>query len=559
MACQACAQPALSTAIKYDCRAHCCSSACGQAIYGGIRRRADGHYRVATASLLGSAIVAHQPHLADRRSFTLPSHVMPALVGALQRIGPQMKRGADAAELPESEQAAAPATNQANLLLDRLPAEVWTEVLSLLGRSDQRSFAAASQEAAVLARTDEAQIAAMRRDMTMHQAAAEYIATVLAADDGSRSAEEAAHRQRLLRRAHPNVALVALTMALALDTSTLITLRRFIDRIGNYSDAPAFLRAIDTLRTHAGRQGSALYTELLMLPTGERIMIGAIEVALQLQHDYSRIDNYFLGVLLPVLRQLPTPTRVEQPGCIGLFDYLSHPSIGNASRHRLSAVGPVMPSLIQRGVDLTRPETAAALIECSVFDTMALNRTFLMYSAIALNAPPTGRFKTPLIHSLESSVLCQAVVELLESRNQLRALLLAPADPLDPLQETVMFAAAAHWHQSVDPAHTARHDSKWPRTIATTMRDFVVPAARRFMAANPGAPSPFLVRNSAGFTPLMEYILHAWSAGRIIVDDTWDTGVSKIFQTNTVLYFWAGDIVLVFFGSEKTNTVIKTI
>jgi len=530
MSCQACTQPALSAAIKYGCRAHCCSPACGHAIYEGIRQRSNGHYRVATTSLLGTAIVAHQPHLAGRRSFTLPPHVMPALIGALQQVGPQMKRGADDAELPESEQAAAPVTNQGNLLLDRLPAEVWMTVLSSLGRSDLRSFAAASQEAAMLARTDEAQAAAMQRDMPMRQAAAEYIATVLAVGDGSRTAEAATDRQRLLRRAHPNVALVALTLALALDAWTMRALRRYVNPIVEDQNAPAYLRAIDTLRTHADRQGSALYTEPLMLPAGERIMVGAIEVSLYAEQFDSHSTNYFIPTLLVQLRLSPTPTQVEQPGCIGVFDYLCHPSVCNhiSSRRVLLDI----PPLIQRGVVLARPETAAALILCvyMVFDARAVNRQFLMSPAIMLNAPPTGRFKTPLVHALENDTVCEAVVQLLEARNQLSSLLLTPADPLDPLQETVMFAAAAHWHESVDPAHTVRSTSKWRRTISDNMKDFVVPAARRFMAANPGAPSPFLVRNSAGFTPLMEYILHAWDAGRIIVDDTWNDGIWGIFE-----------------------------
>jgi len=505
MACQACERPAQLVVSKHDCHTRCCSSACGQALYAGIRRRVDGNYRVSIASPLGAAIVAkHQP-LAQHRSLTLPKHTLATLIGALQYIGPPIKRTAASADLAESSQAAAP--NQNNWLLDRLPPELWTTILgSLDERRDLRSFAAASSEAAMLARTETVQVANVRRNLTLFQAILTYSISIMMPD------ADAPSRQRILRMAYPDVALMALTTLLALDLSTIEIIARKTRRF----DARQYFAAIDTLREHANRCGPALFTRPLRLESGERIMLGAIRASLLIMNAMdifvSPVANAYWKALNGYLGEFANTIQLETPDCIGVYAYIAHESLTNFDRLPRGQVAVELKFIDQyahRGLNLRRPETAAAILAVTpdIWYPMDTVKTFRDYPAIALNAPPTGKFGLALglhIPTIDDFSVCAKIVKLLRKRGQLEAMLLRPIDPADPNRDTLLFAA-----RNV-PIPDDHHDldTIWP---LKNMHEIVVPAASHFMRTHPNAPSPFLVRDAAGMTPLMVYMQRGYT------------------------------------------------
>lgn len=505
MACQACERPAQLVVSKHDCHTRCCSSACGQALYAGIRRRVDGLYRVSTASPLGAAIVAkHQP-LAQHRSLTLPKHTLATLIGALQYIGPPIKRTAASADLAESSQAAAP--NQNNWLLDRLPPELWTTILgSLDERRDLRSFAAASSEAAMLARTDTVQVINVRRNLTLFQAVLTYSVSIMMPD------ADTPNRQRILRMAYPDVALVALTTLLVLDLSTM----EIVARKTGHFDARQYFAAVDTLREHTNRCGPALFTQPLQLESGERVMVGSIMISLAIMAGmgifsspiagaYGRAWDQYMGEMLDT-------ARLESPDCIGVYAYMAHESLTNFDRVPRGQVAVQLVNIdkyVERGLNLRRPETAVAILAVTpeIWHPIATIKTFRDYPAIALNTPSTGKFGLALglhIPTIDDFSTCDKIVKLLHKRGQLEAMLLQPIDPVDPNRDTLLFAA-----RDV-PIPDDHHDldTIWP---LKNMHEIVVPAASRFMRTHPNAPSPFLVRDAAGMTPLMVYMQRGYT------------------------------------------------
>jgi hypothetical protein len=330
-----------------------------------------------------------------------------------------------------------------------------------------RSFAAASQEAAMLARTETVQVANARRNLTLRRAALEYAVSVMT--EPANGAEATATRQRVLRVAFPEAARVALTILLTLDMSTIEALARR----ANAYNVDVYFSAIDTLRAHADRNGPALFTRPLLLETGEPIMLGAIHVSLAAMNTLgvfaSPLMQRFWLHWLALAGDAVDSMHVERHNCIGLFAYMAGESLSNLERLpdvRPSLALPPIIEMVARGLDLRRPGTAAAILTSNdIWHEASVIDVFRRHAAIALNS------------------------------NDVMALAFMLLTPAGERQETLLFAGRV-----IDDDDDTNY--QW---LHEHLRDTVVPAAARLVRANPDAPSPFLVRNAAGQTPFMVY------------------------------------------------------
>jgi hypothetical protein len=475
MSCQACERPAAHIARTHGCAAHCCSPACAHALYAGITALpGNTHYAVSAASPLGRAV--------NRGNLVVPQSTLATLIGALQRVGPQMKRGADAAELDASTQAAAPVPVDWTVAL---PADAWGEILRRLERTDLANFGAINTRTAALAQADPAQVALRRRELTNREAAARY-ANPYTSDE----------ERRLLRRAFDHVAEMALALLLVLDLELL-------DRLNFSRDFDLYEKRLRELLVETERNGPAIFVRPLHYPTTPnpnhgrsgapiRVMVGAINFWL----GYYMVDFQSVAArqLLRIRRNhvaLFDSIR-ETPESDSLFAFLNTDIPGNQD----GLPWEIVRDSLGGGVDPRRPDAGAAL--CQMDFSFRANPRFVEFlrdNNVVLDSPPNELGFRPINYALINDNL-EWVIQTLELQGRLYDVLAErTATQKGPqwLREPIMFGA-------LEFVAGQRVSSSLIMQIAR----LIVPAADRLKKQ--GYPSLFLQRNQAGLTPLAAYL-----------------------------------------------------
>lgn len=483
MSCQACERPAAHIARTHGCAAHCCSPACAHAIYAGITALpGNTHYAVSAASPLGRAI--------NRGNLVVPQSTLATLIGALQRIGPQMKRGADAAELDASTQAAAPVPVDWTVAL---PADAWGEILKRLERADLSTFGGINPRATALTQLDSVQMALLQRELTDYTAAVRYANPHT--DD---------EQLRHLRHAFPGVAEMALALLLELDLELM-------DRLNFSRDIASYDKRLRDLLIETERNGPAIFVQPLLFPShgfnwhGDtrqtcRVMPGLINQLLR-----ENLIMYRSQIARQLLQMRKTrvslvATIVETPESDSFFK--CYTTLAPA----MQGVGMIatLQALGAAGVDLSRPDIGANCLRSPV-DTDIKYRNlaeFIRGNNIAINTPPDENGFRPISYALLYTNL-ETAIQILAERGQLYSVLAETPNTQRGapwLREPFLFAGVP----SLSGLQRDEFNINIAYHIMELIGKYAVTAAQQLKRQ--GYPSLFLQRNRAGLTPLAAYL-----------------------------------------------------
>ena len=219
MHCQACAAPAVHMTRRHAVSARVCSAACSHELLSGIAPAKHDNNLICIngASPIGQVIAANTN--VRRAEYVLVAGIVDRISASMQRIGPQQKRSADTAELPESAQSVAPippalpaasvaaaasaptpASSSSALTSDfnwvsSLPTDAWGIILGMLTPSELGTFGSAGTQTAAIVRRDDVQQRMIQHNVSARRAIKLYM-------NPNTSSEQLKH----LRKAFPHIA-----------------------------------------------------------------------------------------------------------------------------------------------------------------------------------------------------------------------------------------------------------------------------------------------------------------------------------------------------------------
>lgn len=481
MQCSACTATAAQVAKRHGVCVRVCSEQCGRQLLAGIGRgHTDGIVHVASHSPIGRVIAAKTG--LKQAAFALPDHVVSRIGAAMQRIGPAQKRAASAADLPESEQAAAPVP--AVDWMAELPADVWREVFKLLSPEDLGAVGATSLRAANRMRDRTVQAAMVRRNMRASTAFVKYM------DETTPDSQKAA-----IRAAYPFIAEMCVAY-----------LGQFLSRSVTVDDAD--LRLFRKFRTEAGLDGRELFVRPIHAAAdldieGDvvKVMFAALRWTSFMHTDPDYRPNRFDVMLAPDARDgdlLETPETI----CFFAIQLLLEESryTRNTRPYRPWPTFP-MEWFRHRGVDTTR-HNFYVWFYCSFLSDprQSAMSTVLTYMETA----PDLAFPLPTKRGqVTALMLGMQLIDFIEVRLDVLLGIMMDADafydnvmaPLvygDPLQELMLF-------KSDDPRFSK---------IFTGLFRFLMSDRVTAMLEEKSRVDPFAVRNAANQLPIEHLLLH---------------------------------------------------
>jgi hypothetical protein len=495
MQCQACSAPQQHVARRHCISARVCSERCGRQLLAGICPASDaGHIHVSAASPIGCVIAINTG--LQRNSYTLPVAIVDRISASMQRIGPQQKRAADAAELDESTQAAAPAPVPPQPeWMTQLPIELWQEVTKLLTPGDIGALGATSRRAAARMRDKYIQGDMIRRNMSARDAVYRYM---------SKKTPES--QRKLIRDAYPFIAemCVAATIQLAqtLDNDDAVY-SKYVARFHKY-------------RQEAGLAGRALFTRPIHAAAwrGGQKINPVFKVMVAGLCWFSRLKSYYFGSETSIISfgaDESDDDLLETPETVCFFAIpLLHAESASTyhSNYNHLSMSPYWNTFSiewfrRRGVDTTRHNFYTWLCTAFYSDEALRHirpiKTFIRTTPELTFPVPSkrGEISALLLNALVGSYDRKYLYKLMVRTDQFHDNIMAPAEFDDPNKESILF--------KLMDKHLFVSYSQSP--IRFLFNFILLPSVMAPFEAQ-SLPDPLSVRNWRNQTPIESLLLH---------------------------------------------------
>ena len=516
MHCPTCTAPPQQLAKRHGVQVHVCSEACGHQLLAGNSFDSSANLvHVDAQSPIGQVIATHTGLV--RTKFALPADVVSRIGASMQRIGPQQKRAADAADLEESTQAAAPVqvaptesvalTSAASSdtadtpIIDwasSLPADAWSIILGMLSPADIGRFGASGRRAAAHMRERATQVSMVRANVSPRKAVRVYL-----------DAATPESRKDTIRRVYPHIAEMCVARLCVYQWIDHPTNDRLFGRLPWGDEFDALFQA---MRNEADLDGDKLYARPIHAATiggyeGDivLIMFSAIQWFVRsYRTDWIRSKRNLDSILAKTTSASTEPRILETPETISFFAtklVIGEPKTNNIpvlthlSEQLLGLTFSLEP-LRKYGIDINRHNFIVWFfhtISDSIWWRGALGG--ILAANPTLNAPlPTvpGQLSALMLAMTLKSTQewLLFLIGIMDNKNQLIENLTTPAIFGDSRNESVLFAC--------DYPNVIR-------SVFGTLLQFISGT----LFTMPTDNHPLTQRNAAGQTPI-EKLLAAW-------------------------------------------------